>query len=197
MKKYIVFILIVLTGLLNVNAQVLSDITTIGKTVNLTIPLCRIDVGWNGNKGLNNVYAAPAGWQILEFKPKIISRRQRASYSFDLTPSNFAFTSTTIIDSKFDELLQLAAENGKEGKYEGKLKQLRSDYEKYYKKITTTHSSITTTGNVRGDNNYIRRKPGRLYLDLEITLIYLPINDGEFQQSIEFLKTMIKDDDAL
>jgi hypothetical protein len=194
MKKITLFIVTIISFVFSAKSQQLSDTTLIGKIITVNIPICRIDVGWNGKKGINNVYAAPAGWQILEFKPKVISKRQRASYSFDLTPSNFAFTSTTIIDTKFDELLQLAAQNGKKEKYEGKIKQLRNDYEKYYKKIITTHSSITTTGSVRGNNEYTSRKPGRLYLDLEIKLVYLPVNEQQFLQSIEFLKAMIKDE---
>ena len=174
--------------------MILSENELIGKKLNLTIPVCRIDVGWSSKKGINNVYAAPAGWQILEFKPKEISKRQRAAYSFDLTPSNFSFSSTTIIDTKFDELLDLAVENGKEEKYAAKIKQMRSDYEKYYKKIIASHSSITTMGSVRGDNNTLSRKPGRLYLDLEVTLVYLPVNETQFLDAIETLRSLILED---
>lgn len=174
--------------------MILSENELIGKKLKVTIPICRVDVGWNGKKGINSVYAAPAGWQILEFSPIEISKRQRAAYSFDLTPSNFSFSSTTIIDTKFDELLDLAIQNGKEEKYAAKIKQMRSDYEKYYKKIATSHSSITTMGNVRGDNNTLGRKPGRLYLDLEVSLIYLPVNEPQFLDAIETIRSLILND---
>jgi hypothetical protein len=174
--------------------MILSENELIGKKLTITIPVCRIDVGWNKKKGINNVYAAPAGWQILEFTPKEISKRQKAAYSFDLAPSNFSFSSTTIIDTKFDELLDLAIENGKEEKYAAKIKQMRSDYEKYYKRIIASHSSITTTGSVQGDNNTFKRYPGRLYLDLEVTIIYLPVNEAQFFDAIETLKSLILED---
>jgi len=166
----------------------------IGETKKVVSTVCRIDVGWNGRKGINNVYAAPSGWQILEFKPIVISKRQRASYTFDQTPSNTAILNTSTIDSKFSELLEMAAQAGKKDKYEGKINQMRNDYEKYYKKIVTTHSQITTTGSVRGNNETFSRKPGRLYLDLEITLVYYPDNEEQFQRSIEVMKEMIKND---
>jgi len=195
MKKIaFVSLLLALLTVTVANAQNLPTEPTLGQKITVTIPVCRIDVGWNGRSRINNVYSAGAGWQILEFRVAKDVRRQRVNYTFDLVPSTFIFESTSIVDEKIDELLEIAAENGKKEKYEGKIKQLRTDYEKYYKKIVTTNSSIHTTGSVRGDNNTFKRRPGRLYLDLEVTLVYAPVNDKQFQQAIEFLKAMIKND---
>lgn len=184
-----------LTSLDGAFAQNSDEKLTIGQTKKVRYAVCRMDVGWNGRGNINNTYAAPSGWQILEFKPVVVSKRQRASYSFDLTPSNFAMTTTSIIDGKFDELFNVAAQAGKKDKYEGKINRMRSDYEKYYKKILTTHSQITTTGSVRGNNDFFSRRPGRLYLDLEITLVYYPDTEEQFARSIEVMKQIIQDDE--
>ncbi len=174
--------------------QTNNGLPIIGETKTITHQVCRINTGWNGKSNINNVYAAPSGWQILQFKEIPISKRQRTSYSFDLTPSNFAIITTSTVDSKFNELLEFAGQSGKIDKYKGKINQMRSDYEKFYKKIITTHSQITTTGSVRGDNNAIKRLPGRLYLDLSITLVYYPDSDEQFLRSIEVMKEIIKSD---
>lgn len=176
------------------SAQSADGVPLIGQTKKVTYTVCRINVGWNGKSNINNVYAAPSGWQIVEFKDIPISKRQRTSYSFDLTPSNSAVLTTSIVDSKFNELLEFAGQAGKKDKYEGRINQMRSDYEKFYKKIISTHSQITTTGSVRGDGNWINRRPGRLYLDLEITLAYYPDTEEQFQRSIEVMKEMIRND---
>lgn len=193
MKKFLIVVVLTLLGT-GTFAQTIEGMPTIGQTKKVTYTVCRTDVGWNGRSNINNVYAAPSGWQIVEFKPIVVSRRQRASYGFDLTPSNFAITTTSLVDSKFDELMEFAAQKGKQDKYEGKIKQMRNDYEKFYKKIITTHSQITTQGSVRGNNEFTSRRPGRLYLDLEITLMYYPDSEEQFNQSIETMKQIIAQD---
>ncbi|GGH17564.1 hypothetical protein [Mucilaginibacter phyllosphaerae] len=172
-------------------ASAQTDTASIGKTMKVQTTVCHIDVSWNGRSGINNVYAAPSGWQILSFTPKVVSRRQRVSFTFSQTPSNFVYTSTSVIDSKFNELLELAAQKNAAQKYEGRINQMRSDYEKYYSKVVTTHSQITTTGSVRGNNEYFSRRPGRLYLDLEVTLVYMPDTQEQFLRSLEYLKQVI------
>lgn len=194
MKHIIIAIGMTLSNML-LFGQTNKEYPTIGQTNKVTYTVCRIDVGWNGSQNINNVYAAPRGWQILEFRPLEISRRQRVSYTFDQTPSNFSISTTSIVDAKFNELLELATELGKKEKYEGRINQMRNDYEKFYKKIISTHSQITTTGSVRGDNNRINRRPGRLYLDLEITLVYYPDSEEQFLSLIEVTKSIIKNDE--
>lgn len=188
-----IFLLLSLVYSFNVGfGQVKAGEPTIGQTKKIIHRVCRIDVGWNGKNSINNVYAAPSGWQIVEFKPIVISKRQRTSYSFDLTPSNFGIVTTSVVDTKFAELLEIAGKNGTLKKYEANIKQMRNDYERYYKKIISTHSQITTTGSVRGDNNSISRKPGRLYLDLEIKLVYYPDSEEQFLRSIQVMKDIIE-----
>lgn len=195
MKKIaLVSLLIALLFVTVANAQKLPTEPTLGQKIKVRIPVSRIDVKWNKSKNINNVYSAGSGWQILEFVPIVVSKRQYAAYTFSQVPSNYSLDSTSIVDKKFDELLDIAVQNGKKEKYEARIKQLRNDYEKYYKKIVASNSSIQTTGSVQGDNNTFKRRPGRLYLDLEVTLVYAPENDKQFQQAIEFLKTMIKND---
>ena len=188
MKKLITLLLLV-ASFGYASAQ--TDTTAIGKVKTIRTTVCRIDVSWNGSRGINNVYAAPSGWQILSFRAIPVSRRQRAAYTFSQTPSNFVYTSTSTIDAKFDELLQLAAQKNVAQKYEGRIRQMRSDYEKYYNKVATTHSQITTTGSVRGNNEYLSRRPGRLYLDLEIDLVYMPDSQDQFLRSLAYLKQII------
>lgn len=174
--------------------QASTTMSLIGETKTIVYTVCEINVGWNGRSNINNIYAAPSGWQILSFKPIVRSKRQRTSYTFDQTPSNVAVLNTSTVDSKFNELMEFAGQAGKKDKYESKINQMRSDYEKYYKKIVATHSQITTTGSVRGNNETFSRRPGRLYLDLEITLVYYPDSDEQFQRSIDVMKEMIKND---
>ena len=171
-----------------------SQAQTIGDTKTITTTVCRIDVGWNGSSSINNTYAAPAGWQIISFKPVEVSRRQRVSYDFTQMPSGSASLSLSEANQKFDELLNTAGEAGNKGKYEAKINQMRSDYERYYQKTFATHSQIVTTGRVRGNNDYVSRKPGRLYLDLEVVLAYYPDTAERFQQSLAVMEQIIKAD---
>lgn len=167
---------------------------TIGETKTVTIPVCRTDVGWNGSSSINNTYAAPAGWQIISFVPIVISKRQRAQYSFTQVPSNSGSLSIAEASQKFNELLDVAAQNGNKGKYEGRINQMRNDYERYHQKVFATHSQIVTTGRVRGNNDFTSRRPGRLYLDLQVVLAYYPDTPQQFEQSLAVMKQIIEAD---
>lgn len=167
---------------------------TIGETKTVTIPVCRKDVGWNSSSSINNTYAAPAGWQIISFTPKVISKRQYASYNFSQAPSGSASVSLSEANEKFNELLDVAAQNGNKGRYEGKIQQMRDDYSKFYQKSFATHSQIVTTGKVKGDGNTFKRRPGRLYLDLNVVLAYYPDSKEQFKQSLAVMEQAIKAD---
>jgi hypothetical protein len=195
MKKITLFFLIIILAAFTVNSTTEKEHkdSILGTIKKVTIPVCRIDVGYDDSKSFDNVYAAPEGWQILSFKEIVVSKRQKASYSFDLTPSKFDFYSLTEIDKKFSELLAVDAKDGKKD-YGGKIKQVRSAYEKYVKKIKTSHSSITTKGSVEGDGNVFKGYPGRLYLDLEVKLVYMPDKKNDFDKAIDDLKDQIEKD---
>lgn len=162
----------------------------IGETKTITTTVCRIDVDARGKENIGHVYAAPAGWQILTFTPVVISKRQYAAYNFSQTPSNFVSLNKTIIERKLNELTQLAAQKNVAQKYEGQIKQIKESFEKFYRMEAATHSKISTTGQVKGNGKHFG-KPGRLYLDLEITLIYLPDEEEQFLQSLAYLEQII------
>jgi hypothetical protein len=124
----------------------------------------------------------------------VISRRQRAQYTFTQVPSNSGLLSLAEATQKFNELLDVAVQNGNKGKYEGKINQMRNDYERYYQKLFATHSQIVTIGRVRGNNNTLQQRPGRLYLDLQVVLGYYPDTPEQFQQSLAVMKQIIEAD---
>ncbi|MEJ7667094.1 MAG: hypothetical protein WKG07_50135 [Hymenobacter sp.] len=187
-------LIIVLSVQSNCPAQTAGVMPTIGETKTIIIPVCHIDVRWNGSSSINNTYAAPAGWQIISFTPKVISKKQYASYAFSQTPSNSASMSLAEANEKFNDLLNVSAEAGNKGKYEGKIQQMREDYSRFYQKAFATHSQIVTTGKVKGDDNPLARYPGRLYLDLEVVLAYYPDTQEQFQNSLAVMKEVIQAD---
>lgn len=48
--------------------QTNNGLPIIGETKAIAHQVCGINMGWNGKSNINNVYAAPSGWQILHFK---------------------------------------------------------------------------------------------------------------------------------
>ena len=176
------------------HGQAAGAMPTIGETKTITTTVCRTDVGWDKSSSINNTYAAPAGWQIVSFTPIVRSKRQYASYSFSQTPSNSASVSLSEATEKFNALLDVAGEAGNKGKYEAKIHQMQEDYSRFYQKAFATHSQIVTTGKVKGDGNTFKRRPGRLYLDLDIVLAYYPDTQAQFQQSLAVMEQVIKAD---
>jgi hypothetical protein len=176
------------------DAQVLPQKPKIGDIYTIRVPVCRIDVAWNRKESLNFNYGAPAGWHVLDYKIAYFKKRQRARYTFQLVPANYSMLSEEIVSSKFKELLNVVAEGGKGEKYNGMIDQMRSDYERAFAKTFVSHSSLLVRGSVRGNNEFLSRKPGRLYLDLTIRVVYLPSSDEEFKRAIEVMRTLIKED---
>lgn len=163
----------------------------IGETKTIQTTLCRLNVTANERSRINKIYVPPAGWQILTFKPVIISKTNGASYAFSQTPANFTYTSISSIYSKFIELLELAAEKNVFQKYEAQINQMRNDFEKYSTKTISTYSKIITTGSVIGNKTYRDTKGAQLYLDLQITLVYMPATQEQLLQSLEYMKHII------
>jgi hypothetical protein len=178
------------------NGQVLPSEPKIGDTYTITIPVCRIDVAWNGKENLNFTYAAPAGWQVLDYSVAKYNKRQRAKWAAQLVPSTYSGISEEVVSSKFNELLDLAAQKGVTNKYAGKIQQMRGDYEKAFSKTFVSHSSLIVKGSVRGNNEYLSRKPGRLYLDLKIRVVYLPTSEQEFNRAIQVMRILIQQGDT-
>lgn len=171
-----------------------ADTTSIGATKTVRIPIVRTDVRWNRSSSINTTYAAPAGWQIQTFAPVEISRRQYASYSFTTVPSNYSGLSETVVQEQFKSLKEAAAQKNAAEGYQAKLNEAESLYQRAFQKTYSSHAAITVTGSVRGDNNTFSRRPGRLYLDLDVTLVRLPASKEEFERSLAWFKTTIQAD---
>lgn len=159
------------------------------KTIQTTV--CRIDVKRNKRSRIDNIYTPPAGWQIVSFKPVVISNSKRASFEFALTLSHYAFKPTSAIYSKFIELLELAAEKNVFEKYQRQINQMKDDFEKYYHQLLPTYSTISTTCYFGGNKEHKTSLPEKLYLDVELTLVYLPDTEEQVFQSLDYLKQVI------
>lgn len=166
------------------------DIPLIGSTTTVQTTVCKIDLTSKGKHSIDNVYSSPGGWQILAFKPVVIAGSEKASFAFFPKPVSFSISSTSAIYSKFIELFELAAEKNVFEKYQGKITQMRTDFEQYLKNDIPLYSSIKTTGAIKR-SNYTRLKTARLYVDLMITLVYMPRTEEEVLQSLEYLKQLI------
>jgi hypothetical protein len=163
----------------------------IGAIKVIQTPVCRIDVTWNGKRSVFKNYVPPAGWQILSAEPVIISSKEKASDKIVKTPSTFVYKSTSSIYSAFIELFELAAQKNVYHKYEAQISQMRSDFEKLQNKEITTYSHICTIASARGNNSSANRRAGRLYLDLAVTLMYMPDTEAQFLRSLEDFKQVI------
>ncbi|MCW3115155.1 MAG: hypothetical protein JWR18_3551 [Segetibacter sp.] len=188
MIKIISFIILNLIYL-DVFAQ--DEIPPIGTIKTIQTKACRIDVVENRKTRINYTYTTDPGWHILSYKPVVISKNSTASYSLKHTPSRFTYTSTSAIYSKFIQLMELAAEKNVFEKYEGRINQIRSDFEKYSNNKVAAYSRIAVAGLVAGSNKSSMKRPGKLYLDLKITMIYMPETEETFLESLDHLRQII------
>ncbi|GEO11831.1 hypothetical protein [Segetibacter aerophilus] len=187
------FVLLVVCCLLSCYGVAQNEAPFIGSITTVRTTVCRLDITSKSKLSINNIYAPTKGWQILAFKPVVIENTEKAAYAFSPIPVHFAFKSTSAIYSKFIQLFEFAAEKNVFEKYETKITQMRNDFEKYSKNNVPLYSSIRTTGVVKVKNT-ARSKAGRLYVDLIITLIYLPATQEEVLQSLEEVRQMINDE---
>lgn len=173
-------------------AQVNSPVP--GTAKKILIKVFRIEFDPRKTTRVNHIYTTPIGWQILSYRPLVTSNNIRARCQFSLTAATPSNGSTSAIYSKFIELSELAAEKNVSVKYEGIINQMRDDFEKYYNKNVTTYSKITsacafTSATVKKNKT---RRTERLYLDVEITLIFLPQTEEQILQCLENLKQLIQ-----
>jgi hypothetical protein len=170
------------------------NIPLIGSAITVQTTVCKIDLTSKGKHTINHVYSSPGGWQILAFKQVVIADTEKASYAFSPTPVRFAISSTSVIYSKFIELFELAAEKNVFEKYHVKITEMRTDFERYIENDIPLYSSIKTTGAIK-KNNHARSKTARLYVDLMITVVYMPRTEEGVLQSLEYLKQQILAED--
>jgi hypothetical protein len=191
-KRHITkFVALVISWLVFCPLFAQDEIPLLGATKTIQTTICRIKASAiKEKKTINNVYAAPKGWQIVTYKPVIIANTAKASYKFSQTAPDFSFSSTSPIYSKFIELFELAAEKNVFQKYERQIAQTRSDFEKYYNKEVPLFSTITTAISV-SRNNYTSRRTGQLYIDLKITVVFMPTTEEGVLQSLGYLKHLI------
>lgn len=168
-----------------------DELPLIGTIKTIQKQVCRIDGDLNRKVKVDYTYTTDPGWQILSCEPIILAKNQTASYSLTYTPTKFIYISTSAIYSKFIQLLELAAEKNVFQKYEGQIHKMRSDFEKYSTKKVSSYTKITITGLVAANNSLRLKKPGKLYLDLKILLIYIPETEEPVLQSLEYLRQII------
>src|SRR5215210_1875952 len=97
----------------------------IGTKKTIRTKVYRTDVSWSRINEIEHIYTPPPGWQILSFKPVIVSQTPKVTYKFSTTPSNFENRSNSIIYAKFIELYELAAEKNVSKKYDSVIDQMR------------------------------------------------------------------------
>ncbi|MGI8637831.1 MAG: hypothetical protein ACR2KZ_20715 [Segetibacter sp.] len=72
---------------------------------------------------------------------------------------------------------------------------MRNEYENLFNKAIPTYSKIETIGSLSGNKKYDQRSKSHLYLDLQITLVYMPNTEEQFLQSLENLRQVINSEE--
>ncbi|HSU50494.1 MAG TPA: hypothetical protein VLJ41_07885 [Segetibacter sp.] len=167
----------------------------IGTRKTLKIQALRIDADWSQHRSIAYEYKAEPGWFILSFSPIVISKAGSVVYHFSTNRPVFQSKINSNIYSKFIELLELASEKNVSAKYDSVIIKMRNDYDSFFTKAVPMYSGITVTGFVSGNNKNSRRSKGHLYLDLQVTLVYMPGTEEQFFHSLDNLKQIINSDE--
>ncbi len=149
----------------------------------------------NKTKSEKSVYNAPPGFLIKNFLFKEISNIGRTSSNVDLIAAKSRFTSTTELQSSYNQAIEFAASlKLKEKNFlelKSKLYNAFSELQKESVELTASHQTISLSASIQGAGIFKGRTYFSGYIEVELCQIPFAIRDAA--NTLDHFKNRIKD----
>lgn len=143
----------------------------IGETESRVYDVVNVNVAYPDGKGGTEHIQIPNGYAILAHQAIEYNKVGQSGYSFSLDGDATFGVSKQSVNEVFRELLDFAAQSGKEDKYKMRIEYLKKHALEVYGRSVNSHSRLNVTWYCNHDGNEFNKKGGSLHLAVKIEMV--------------------------